>query len=52
MGDGSCPRDGEEQVEKLCEEISCGEVLTPANFNSPGQIVIAGHSKAVERGDQ
>ena len=38
-----------EQVEKLCEEISCGEVLTPANFNSPGQIVIAGHSKAVER---
>ena len=38
-----------EQVEKLCEEISCGEVLTPANFNSPGQMVIAGHSKAVER---
>ncbi|MGO8989313.1 MAG: ACP S-malonyltransferase [bacterium] len=38
-----------EQVEKLCEEISSGEVLTPANFNSPGQIVIAGHSKAVER---
>ncbi len=38
-----------EQVENLCEEISCGEVLTPANFNSPGQIVIAGHSKAVER---
>jgi len=38
-----------EQVEKLCEEISSGEVLTAANFNSPGQIVIAGHSKAVER---
>jgi len=38
-----------EQVEKLCEEISSGEVLTPANFNCPGQIVIAGHSKAVER---
>jgi [acyl-carrier-protein] S-malonyltransferase len=38
-----------DQVEKLCEEISSGEVLTPANFNSPGQIVIAGHSKAVER---
>jgi [acyl-carrier-protein] S-malonyltransferase len=38
-----------EQVEKLCEEISSGGVLTPANFNSPGQIVIAGHSKAVER---
>jgi [acyl-carrier-protein] S-malonyltransferase len=38
-----------EQVEKLCEEVSSGEVLTPANFNSPGQIVIAGHSKAIER---
>jgi [acyl-carrier-protein] S-malonyltransferase len=38
-----------EQVEKLCEEVSAGEVLTPANFNCPGQIVIAGHSKAVER---
>ena len=38
-----------EQVEKICEEVSSGEILTPANFNSPGQIVIAGHSKAVER---
>jgi [acyl-carrier-protein] S-malonyltransferase len=38
-----------EQIEKLCEEISCGEVLAAANFNCPGQIVIAGHSKAVER---
>jgi [acyl-carrier-protein] S-malonyltransferase len=37
------------QVEKLCEEMSSGEVLAPANFNSPGQIVIAGHSKAVQR---
>ncbi|MGZ3513418.1 MAG: ACP S-malonyltransferase [Thermodesulfobacteriota bacterium] len=38
-----------EEVEKLCEEVSSGEVLSPANFNCPGQIVIAGHSKAVER---
>ncbi len=38
-----------EQVEKLCEEVSSGDVLCPANFNCPGQIVIAGHSKAVER---
>ena len=38
-----------EQVEQLCEEVSAGEVLSPANFNCPGQIVIAGHSKAVER---
>jgi len=38
-----------EEIEKLCEEVSSGEVLTPANFNCPGQIVIAGHSKAVDR---
>jgi len=38
-----------EQVEKICEEVSSGEVLTPANFNCPGQIAIAGHTKAVER---
>lgn len=37
------------QVEKLCEEAAQGEVLTPANFNCPGQIVIAGHAKAVQR---
>jgi [acyl-carrier-protein] S-malonyltransferase len=37
------------EVEKLCEEAAQGEVLTPANFNCPGQIVIAGHAKAVER---
>ena len=38
-----------EQIEKICEEVSSGEVLTPANFNCPGQIVIAGHTKAVQR---
>lgn len=38
-----------EEVEKLCSEASSGEVLSPANFNCPGQIVIAGHAKAVER---
>lgn len=38
-----------DQVEKLCEEVSSGEILTPANFNCPGQIVIAGHSNAVNR---
>jgi [acyl-carrier-protein] S-malonyltransferase len=38
-----------ESVEALCEEVAAGEVLSPANFNCPGQIVIAGHSKAVQR---
>jgi len=38
-----------EQIERICDEVSSGEVLTPANFNCPGQIVVAGHTKAVER---
>jgi len=40
---------GREQVEELCQRAAQGEVLTPANFNSPGQIVISGHQKAVDR---
>jgi len=38
-----------EQVERLCQEEESGEVVSPANFNCPGQIVISGHTKAVER---
>jgi [acyl-carrier-protein] S-malonyltransferase len=38
------------QVEELCQRAAQGEVLTPANFNSPGQIVISGTMKAIERG--
>ena len=38
------------KVIAICAEISTGdEVVTPANFNSPGQIVIAGHTAAVSR---
>ena len=37
------------EVETLCKEVAGREMLAPANFNSPGQIVISGHSKAVER---
>lgn len=33
----------------ICEEAAQGEVVAPANFNSPGQIVIAGHAAAVNR---
>jgi [acyl-carrier-protein] S-malonyltransferase len=37
-------------VKTVCEKSIVGdEVLTPANYNSPGQIVIAGHTRAVER---
>jgi [acyl-carrier-protein] S-malonyltransferase len=37
------------EVEALCQEVARGEVLSPANFNSPGQIAIAGHAAAVQR---
>lgn len=33
----------------ICQEAAQGEVVSPANFNSPGQIVIAGHATAVAR---
>jgi [acyl-carrier-protein] S-malonyltransferase len=36
-------------VSEICEEAAQGEVLTPANFNCPGQIVISGHTGAVTR---
>jgi [acyl-carrier-protein] S-malonyltransferase len=37
-------------VKTVCEKSIVGdEVLAPANFNSPGQVVIAGHTHAVER---
>ncbi len=37
------------ELSELCQEAAAGEVVAPANFNSPGQIVIAGHTTAVER---
>jgi [acyl-carrier-protein] S-malonyltransferase len=36
-------------VEQACREAAQGEVCSPANINSPGQIVIAGTSGAVDR---
>jgi [acyl-carrier-protein] S-malonyltransferase len=36
-------------IEAACREAAQGEVVSPANVNSPGQIVIAGHAAAVER---
>ncbi len=39
-----------EEVEDLCRKVRGNhEVLNPANFNCPGQVVIAGHTKAVKR---
>ena len=38
-----------EDLERLCEEAAETEVVAVANYNSPGQIVIAGHANAVDR---
>jgi [acyl-carrier-protein] S-malonyltransferase len=37
------------ELASICDEAAQGEVVSPANFNSPGQIVIAGHDGAVAR---
>ena len=37
------------EVVSLCEEASEGKVCQAANFNSPGQTVISGHTEAIER---
>jgi [acyl-carrier-protein] S-malonyltransferase len=39
----------EAALEEACREAAQGEVVAPANFNAPGQIVIAGHTGAVQR---
>ena len=38
-----------DELAAICAEAAQGEVVSPANFNSPGQIVIAGHAGAVGR---
>jgi [acyl-carrier-protein] S-malonyltransferase len=39
-----------EKVSAICAEVAQGEVCSPANINSPEQIVISGNTAAVERG--
>ncbi len=40
------------EVQQVCEQAAQGQVVVPANLNSPGQIVISGHKEAVERAAQ
>ncbi len=39
-------------IAKACAEAAQGEVVSPVNFNSPGQVVIAGNKAAVERANE
>ena len=39
----------EDAVRAVCAEAAQGEVVQAVNFNSPGQVVIAGHAAAVKR---
>jgi [acyl-carrier-protein] S-malonyltransferase len=37
------------EIEAACREAAQGQVVAPANINSPDQVVISGHAGAVER---
>lgn len=39
----------DEVLANICKEASQGQVVSCANFNSPGQVVIAGEKEAVDR---
>ena len=36
-------------LDAVCRDAAQGQVVSPANYNSDGQVVIAGHSEAVAR---
>ncbi|HKJ28728.1 MAG TPA: ACP S-malonyltransferase [Desulfuromonadales bacterium] len=38
-----------ETLERVCQDAAQGQVVSPANFNSAGQVVIAGNTEAVDR---
>lgn len=40
---------GLEEIEEGCSEAAQGQICSPANINSPSQVVIAGNSEAVDR---
>ena len=39
----------EDSIQAACSSVAQGQVVTAANFNSPGQTAIAGHTQAVTR---
>jgi [acyl-carrier-protein] S-malonyltransferase len=39
-------------IAKACADSAGDQVVSPVNYNSPGQVVIAGHKEAVERASE
>ncbi|NAW68221.1 ACP S-malonyltransferase [Vibrio sp. V27_P1S3P104] len=39
----------DDSIAHACQQAAQGQVVSPVNFNSPGQVVIAGQKEAVER---
>lgn len=39
----------DDELKAVCAEAAQGEIVQAVNFNAPGQVVIAGHSAAVDR---
>lgn len=39
---------GDEQVKAICASFTGGGIVQPANFNAPGQVVIAGQNEALD----
>lgn len=42
----------DDTIAEICQQNAGGEVVTPVNYNSPGQVVIAGHKEAVARASE
>ncbi|CAM4244799.1 ACP S-malonyltransferase [Pseudoalteromonas ostreae] len=43
---------GDDEIKAACAASAQGEVVAPVNYNSPGQVVIAGHKAAVDRASE
>ncbi|MGO3785143.1 ACP S-malonyltransferase [Pseudoalteromonas sp. KG3] len=43
---------GDDEIKAACDASAQGEVVAPVNYNSPGQVVIAGHKAAVDRASE
>ena len=42
----------DDKIAEVCQQHAGDEVVTPVNYNSPGQVVIAGHKEAVARASE